>query len=117
PARPQVAPGRPGGRFGGLELEELLSLRTLTLTEKEKQEARRTDPRAAELLDRVEGLPPELWQRLHGAIRSLRPAQERAEAQQWWQELAAPPPEYFDIAGHRIRRGSRVRLTPGVRRT
>jgi len=114
---PQVAPESPGDLFDALEIDELLSLRTLTLTEKEKQEARRTDPRAAELLDRVEGLPPELWQRLHGAIRSLRPAQERAEAQQWWQELAAPPPEYFDIAGHRIRRGSRVRLTPGVRRT
>ena len=114
---PQVAPESPGDLFDALEIDELLSLRTLTLTEEEKQEARRTDPRAAELLDRVEGLPPELWQRLHGAIRSLRPAQERAEAQQWWQELAAPPPEYFDIAGHRIRRGSRVRLTPGVRRT
>jgi hypothetical protein len=126
---PQVAPESPGDLFDALEIDELLSLRTQTLTEQEKAEARATDPRAAELIDRVEQLPPELLERLHGAIRSLRPVRDTprqspsppeaadAEVAGWWQEVAAPPPEHFDIDGHRVRRGSQVRLRPGVRRT
>ena len=49
----------------------MLSLRALTLTDAEKRAVRGTDPRAAEMLDRVEKLPPDLMDRLHGAIRYL----------------------------------------------
>ncbi|MFR9805925.1 hypothetical protein ACL02T_27090 [Pseudonocardia sp. RS010] len=59
--------------FDGTENDELLTLRTMTLTDAEKAEARATDPRAAALLDAVEGLPPEYLERLHGAVRSLTP--------------------------------------------
>ncbi len=70
---PQVSPESPGDLFDATEIDEILSLRTLTLTEGEKREARATDPRAAAIVDRVEAFPREVMERLHGAIRSLRP--------------------------------------------
>ena len=42
-------------------------MRTLTLTDAEKAEARATDPRAAEIIDAVDAMPPEILERLHGA--------------------------------------------------
>ncbi|MBL7495886.1 hypothetical protein I6A81_06320 [Frankia sp. CN7] len=70
---PGVAPESPGDLFDATEIDEILSLRTLTLTEEEKREARATDPRAAEIIDRVELIPDDVFARLHGAVRSLRP--------------------------------------------
>ena len=58
--------------FDGTENDEILTLRTLALTDAEKAEARATDPRAAGIIDAVDALPPEIMERLHGAIRSLR---------------------------------------------
>jgi len=71
---PQLAPESPTDLFDGTEIDEILSLRTLVLTEEEKAEARATDPRAAAVVDAVDAMPPEIWERLHGAIRTLRPA-------------------------------------------
>jgi len=70
----QLAPESTLNLFDGLENDEILTLRTLTLTEDEKAEARATDPRAAQIIDAVDAMPPEILERLHGAIRSLRPA-------------------------------------------
>lgn len=69
---PAIAPESPGDFFDATEIDELLVLRTSTLTEAEKREARATDPRAARLLDRVAQLTPEEVGRLHGALRSKR---------------------------------------------
>lgn len=70
---PQVAPESPGDLHDAAEIDELLSLCTLTLTDEEKREARATDPRAAAIVDRVEAMPPETLARLHGVLRSWRP--------------------------------------------
>lgn len=78
PDHPQIAPESPGDLYDAGEIDELLTLRTLLLTDEEKQEARATDPRAAEILDRVESMPPEVFSRLHGAIRSLTPVASAA---------------------------------------
>lgn len=67
---PSVAPESPGDLFDATEIDEILSLRTLTLTDGEKREARATDPRAKAILDRVDALPKEAFARLHGAVRS-----------------------------------------------
>jgi hypothetical protein len=85
---PQVAPESPGDLFDATEIDEILTLRTLTLTDDEKRQARATDARVAALIDRVEATAPEVWERLHGARR-------------------APP----------LGPGTRVRLRPGARRT
>ncbi|WP_328773617.1 hypothetical protein [Streptomyces sp. NBC_00286] len=74
PDHPQVAPESPGDLHDAAEIDEILTLRTLLLTDEEKREARATDRRAAEILDRVENMPPEVFARLHGTIRSLVPA-------------------------------------------
>ena len=70
---PRIAAESAGDLFDATEIDEILTLRTLALTDEEKREARATDPRAAELLDRLDGLPPEMLERMHGAIRYLGP--------------------------------------------
>jgi hypothetical protein len=71
---PEIAAESAGDLFDATEIDEILTLRTLTLTDAEKQQARATDSRAAELMDRLEGMPPEMLDRMHGAIRYLRSA-------------------------------------------
>ena len=70
---PQVSPQSPGNLFDGTEIDELLTLSILTLTDEEKQEMRESDARAREILERTESLTPEQLMQLHGAIRSLQP--------------------------------------------
>lgn len=69
---PQVAPESPGDMFDGGEIDQLLILNILTLTDEEKAEMRASDPRAREILERCESLSPEQLMNLHGAIRELR---------------------------------------------
>ena len=71
---PELAPESPGELYDGTEIDEILTLRTLALSDEEKLEARATDPRAAALIDRVEAMDAPTMERLHGTIRSLRPA-------------------------------------------
>jgi hypothetical protein len=71
PDHPQIAPESPMDLFDGTENDELLSLRIMTLTDEEKVQARATDPRAAAIIEHADNLPPEIHERLHGAIRSL----------------------------------------------
>jgi hypothetical protein len=66
---PQIAPESAGALFDGTEIDEILSLRILALTEDEKREMRETDPRARSLLERTEALDAEQWLRLHGVLR------------------------------------------------
>jgi hypothetical protein len=103
---PQVAPESPGDLYDAAEIDEILSLRALTLTDDEKRAARATDARSAAIVDRVDSLPPEVFQRLHGAIRSLAPG-------------PTPDPEgaWATVAGVRISAGARVRLRPRRRGT
>jgi hypothetical protein len=98
---PRVAPESRGDFYDSSEIDELLTLRTMTLTEVEKREMRATDDRAAAILDRVEGSPTQrlsddtladTLSRLHGTFRDM-PVASRF-----------PP-------------GARVRLRPGPRRT
>jgi hypothetical protein len=68
---PQVAPESPGDSFDATEIDELLALRTATLTQEEKRQVRATDARIAAVLERADNLSPELLRRLHGAARRL----------------------------------------------
>ena len=77
----EVAPESAGDLFDATEIDEILILRTLALTDDEKREARATDARAAELMDRLDGMPPEMFERLHGAIRYLNAQPAAAPAQ------------------------------------
>jgi len=70
----QIAPESPGDLFDAGEIDRLLILNVLSLTEAEQEEMRATDPRAREILDRCAALGPEELLPLHGAIREFRPA-------------------------------------------
>jgi hypothetical protein len=142
----EVAAESPADLFDATEIDEILTLRTMALTDEEKREARSSDPRAAELIDRMDHLPPELLDRLHGAIRYLRPAGQDPEESgppaglrtaprpsgvpageitgrpdvPWWDPGAdrsvSPETDHVVVAGVRVASGSRVIMRPGIRR-
>lgn len=114
---PGVAPESPGDLHDACEIDEILTLRTLTLTDEEKREARATDPRAAAIVDRADGMPREVFARLHGAVRSLRPVAQDVDAPaRWWDpgadDALSPGRDAVVVDGVRVARGSRVRLQP-----
>jgi hypothetical protein len=69
---PAIAPESPGALYDALEIDEILALRTSALTDQEKREARGTDARAAAVIDLADSMPPEVLERLHGAVRALK---------------------------------------------
>jgi hypothetical protein len=130
---PEVAPESAGDLFDATEIDEILTLRTLALTDEERQEARATDPRAADLIDRLDDLPPEMLERMHGAIRYLSPGPGQAAAAPptftepgesrpapWWDPgsdtSVSPETDHVLVAGVKVARGSRVVMRPGARR-
>ena len=65
---PRIAPESPGDLFDGGEIDQLLVLNILAMTDEEKDEMRATDPRVREILERTEALTPEDLMQLHGRI-------------------------------------------------
>jgi len=123
---PEIAAESAGDLYDATEIDEILTLRTMALTDAEKRQARATDPRAAAIIDRVAGMPPEMLERMHGAIRYLRavPGEEPSgDVPQvpWWDPGAdtsvSPETDHVIVDGVRVARGSRVRMRPGSRRT
>ncbi len=73
---PQIAPESAGELFDGTEIDEILTLRIMTLTDEEKHEMRGADERARQILERTETLPAEQLMKMHGAMKSLRPKEK-----------------------------------------
>jgi hypothetical protein len=69
---PKIAPESEGDFFDGTEMDEMLTLRVLTLTDSEKEEMRNGDPRARRILERTEALTSDSLLKAHGVIRGLR---------------------------------------------
>jgi hypothetical protein len=69
---PQIAPESPGDLFDGTEIDQMLILNVLNLTDEEKEEMRASDPRGREILERCESLSPEELLRLNGTFRDVR---------------------------------------------
>jgi hypothetical protein len=124
---PMVAPESALQFCDSTEMDEMLTLRTLTLTDEEKRVVRGSDARSAALVDEVDSLGPELLERLHGAIRSMsavaRPAAPpRApdEIPPWLDEAVdasfRPDTDVVLVRGVPVSRGAAVRLRPGTRR-
>jgi|HubBroStandDraft_6_1064221.scaffolds.fasta_scaffold01196_7 hypothetical protein len=76
---PQIAPESAGDLFDGTEIDEILSLRILTLTDDEKREMSQSDDRARQMLERTESMPAEQFMKLHGVLRGLRPLSNSEE--------------------------------------
>lgn len=109
---PQIAPESPGDLFDGTEIDQLLLLNILTLTEAEKDEMRSSDPRAHAVLERSEALGAADFMRLHGAIRAFRPVSPEPELPPGWAELEKPAPPSIMVHGRELRQGSKVWLRP-----
>lgn len=116
---PEVAAESPGDMCDATEIDEILALRILTLTDDEKRLARSTDQRAAAIVDRIEGFSPEVFASLHGEMRALAdaPAPAATEVLPWWEpavDAAVNPWEdSITIGGVAVAKGSKVRLRPG----
>ncbi|WP_280672549.1 MULTISPECIES: hypothetical protein [unclassified Kitasatospora] len=139
---PAIAPESPGALYDALEIDEILALRTSALTEQEKREARGTDARAAAVIDLADSMPPEVLERLHGAVRALREITDPRAREEvdlvdsgdpfdpfavgqpdtpWWDPASDrafdPARDRVTVDGRSVGAGSRVLLKPGLRRT
>jgi hypothetical protein len=120
PDQPEIAPESPGDLFDATEIDEILTLRVMTMTEAEKAAARGTDPRAAAIVDRCDTLPPEAMALLHGARRDVSTDPSIVEPDvPWWDPGAdasvSPETDSVLVGAIPVAKGSRVRLHPGRR--
>jgi hypothetical protein len=69
---PKVATESPGDLFDGTEIDEILSLRILAMTDEEKLEMRQVDDCARRILERTEALPETRWTEMHGVMHEVR---------------------------------------------
>ena len=113
---PEIAGESTGSLFDATEIDEILMLRVLTMTDAEKAEARATDPKAAEIIDRCDAMAPEDLMRLHGTFRDPDPLLPPS-----WTDPDDPFAVFNDhdpdtgevvISGETVRKGSLVRLNP-----
>ncbi|WP_198319322.1 hypothetical protein [Actinopolyspora erythraea] len=88
---PRVAPESPRQLHDATEIDEILTLRTMALTEGEKKQARGTDERARGIIDGVDSMPPELLERLHGTLRYLRDSVPE-QPNPTWESVPPEPP-------------------------
>lgn len=72
PDHPEIAPESPGDLFDGTEIDQLLTLNIMGMTDEEKAEMRASDPHARQILERTEALAPEELWRMFGAVREYR---------------------------------------------
>ena len=119
---PEVAEQSPGQLFDATEIDEILTLRVMTMTEAEKAEARATDPRARAIVDRCDAMSAPDLQRLHGGRRDVRGAEPPTVDtgdRPWWDPAADaavnPDRDAVMIAGVRVAKGSLVRVHPSRR--
>ncbi len=120
---PEIAEQSEGAFYDSTEIDELLTLRVMTMTDEEKAQARATDPLAAQLIDRCDSMSPDALARMHGVLRDPHEAAglipEVPEGVGWWEPLAdnavRPGVDAVLVNGVRVAAGSRVRLHPGRR--
>ena len=112
PDQPAIAPESPGDLFDATEIDEILTLRVMTLTEEEKAAARGTDPRAAAIIDRCDTMSEEAAGpacTAPGAIPTC-PGGTRPRT-----PSVSPETDTVLVGDTPVRKGSRVLLRPGRR--
>ena len=92
---PEIAEQSEGALYDSTEIDEILTLRVMTMTDEEKAQARATDPLAAQIIDRCDSMSPEAMQDLHGVLRNPHaPTQEPGLIPEvptdvdWWDPMA-----------------------------
>jgi hypothetical protein len=121
---PEIAPESAGALFDSTEIDEILTLRVMTMTDAEKAEARATDPRAAQIIERCDSMSPDVLQGLHGVLRDPHAPADTLDARDtggvpWWDPAAdegvRPEVDSVVIGGVHVSRGSLVRVHPSRR--
>ncbi len=123
---PEIAEQSEGALYDSTEIDEILTLRVMTMTDEEKAQARATDPLAAQIIDRCDSMSPEALLNLHGVLRDPHPLAEDPglipeipDGVDWWDPLAdnavRPDIDAVLVNGIRVTRGSRVLLRPSRR--
>ncbi len=107
---PQIAPESAGDLFDGAEIDEILTLRIMTMTEEEKREMRGVDDHARRILERTEMLPGDHLLKMHGVMRAV-PKEESNES------FFNPTKrlESTVVDGVELRKGDKVRIWPRKR--
>ncbi|HVM46823.1 MAG TPA: hypothetical protein VMU04_02300 [Candidatus Acidoferrum sp.] len=107
---PKIAPESAGPLFDGTEIDEMLTLRILTLTDQEKLEMAGLDEQGRRLLERTEALAPDAVSQMHGRFT-------RAAAKVEFDDFfgASTPLKGVTVQGVYLRPGDRVRIRPKVR--
>jgi hypothetical protein len=105
---PKIAPESAGPLFDGTEIDEILNLSILTMTDAEKREMRNVDAAARQLLERAENLGGEDFLKMHGTLRGVRPLEEQIFGTN--QRLAG-----IHIGDVYLKPGDRVRIRPKSR--
>ncbi|QBJ96115.1 hypothetical protein ERC79_09110 [Rhodococcus sp. ABRD24] len=96
---PEVAEESGGNLFDSTEIDEILTLRVMTLTDEEKAQARATDPLAAQIIDRCDGMTASQMQQLHGALRDPRAFENSAFENRALQPGDFAPPTFVTPSG------------------
>lgn len=121
---PEIAEQSEQALFDSTEIDEILTLRVMTMTDDEKAQARATDARAGEIIDRCDAITPEAMRQLHGVLRDPQSGRsplipEVPEGIDWWDPAAdgavRPEADAVPVSGVLVRAGSRVRLHPSRR--
>jgi len=107
---PKIAPESAGDLFDGGEIDEILTLRIMTMTDAEKAEMRHVDGYARRILERTESLPSEQLGRMHGVLRAVPATDAAAEFFNPRQKTAG-----VNVDGVYLRKGDRVRIRPKKR--
>ena len=108
---PKIAPESAGPLFDGTEIDEILTLRILTMTDGEKREMRNVDEQARRLLERTETLSSQTLLGMHGTMRPAETARVEFDDFFW----ANTPLQGVDTGGVFLKAGDRVRIRPKAR--
>ncbi len=111
---PQVAPESPGDLFDSTEIDEILTLRILAMTDEEKRDMAGIDARARALLERTQALTAADMAKLHGTRRELRSSPDLEDRPAGRERPTACKPElaFLHADGRGLAVGDRVRLRP-----
>lgn len=123
---PEIAEQSDGALYDSCEIDEILTLRIMTMTDQEKAQARATDPLAAQIIDRCDTMSPEALLNLHGVLRDPHAVTqspglvpEVPDGVDWWDPMADeavdPALDAVLVNGVRVSCGTRVRLRPSRR--
>jgi hypothetical protein len=101
---PKIAPESGGDFCDSTEIDEMLALRVLTMTDEEKREMRGVDGFARRMLERTEALSQEKFMKMHGTLRDVHAAEEFFNP--------SKPAGSVVVKGVKLKAGDRVRIRP-----